>query len=71
MYNKQVWSMVMRKIHLMLSLLFTFEKFSFFTFQENAIFDLIRSFQRQRRVYSRIDNMFLEAPLNYFKGLIT
>lgn len=66
MYNKQVWSMVMRKIHLMLSLLFTFEKF-FFTFQENSIFDLIRSFQRQ----SRIDNMFLEAPLNYFKGLIT
>lgn len=63
--------MVMRKIHLMLSLLFTFEKFFFFTFQENSIFDLIRSFQRQRRVYSRIDNMFLEAPLNYFKGLIT
>lgn len=70
MYNKQVWSMVMRKIHLMLSLLFTFEKF-FFTFQKNSIFDLIRSFERQRRVYSRIDNMFFEAPLNYFKGLIT
>lgn len=62
--------MVMRKIHLMLSLLFTFEKF-FFTFQKNSIFDLIRSFERQRRVYSRIDNMFFEAPLNYFKGLIT